>query len=124
MQIVDSAAAREAAAGQAALVAMALDGAVRALVGGIDYEESSFNRATQAYRQPGSAFKPIVYAAGVEAGLSADSHMVDSPLQIAQAGSRRTSPTAISAKSAFARRWPSRSTRWRCRWANTLAEHT
>ena len=83
VQIVDSAAARKAAAGQAALVAMALDGAVRALVGGIDYEESSFNRATQAYRQPGSAFKPIVYAAGVEAGLSADSHMVDSPLQIA-----------------------------------------
>ena len=64
-------------------MATTLDGAVRALVGGADYEESPFNRATQAYRQPGSAFKPIVYAAGVEAGLSADSHMVDSPLRIA-----------------------------------------
>ena len=64
-------------------MATTLDGAVRALVGGVDYEESPFNRATQAYRQPGSAFKPIVYAAGVEAGLSGDSRMVDSPLQIA-----------------------------------------
>jgi penicillin-binding protein 1A len=83
VQIVDGAPARKADAGQAALVATTLDGAVRALVGGVDYEESPFNRATQAYRQPGSAFKPIVYAAGIEAGLSADSHMVDSPLQIA-----------------------------------------
>jgi penicillin-binding protein 1A len=83
VQIVDGAAARNANVGQAALVATTLDGAVRALVGGLDYEESPFNRATQAYRQPGSAFKPIVYAAGFEAGLSADSHMVDSPLRIA-----------------------------------------
>ena len=83
VQLLDGAAARKADVSQAALVATTLDGAVRALVGGVDYEESPFNRATQAYRQPGSAFKPIVYAAGVEAGLSADSHMVDSPLQIA-----------------------------------------
>ena len=83
VQILDGAAARKADVSQAALVATTLDGAVRALVGGVDYEESPFDRATQAFRQPGSAFKPIVYAAGVEAGLSGDSRMVDSPLQIA-----------------------------------------
>ncbi|MGE5442126.1 MAG: transglycosylase domain-containing protein [Bacteroidota bacterium] len=83
VQLLDGPAARKADVEQAALVATTLDGAVRALVGGVDYEESPFNRATQAYRQPGSAFKPIVYAAGVEAGLSGDSRMVDSPLQIA-----------------------------------------
>jgi penicillin-binding protein 1A len=83
VQLLDDAAARKADVSQAALVSTTFDGAVRALVGGVDYEESPFDRATQAYRQPGSAFKPIVYAAGIEAGLSADSHMVDSPLQIA-----------------------------------------
>jgi penicillin-binding protein 1A len=62
---------------------MTPDGAVRALVGGRDYAESAFNRATQAYRQPGSAFKPIVYAAGLEAGLSPDSRMVDEPIHLA-----------------------------------------
>ena len=68
---------------QAALVAMAPDGAVRALVGGRNYALSAFNRATQAYRQPGSAFKPVVFLAGLEAGLSPDSRLVDSPLQVA-----------------------------------------
>ena len=62
---------------------MTPDGAVRALVGGRDYGESSFNRATHAYRQPGSAFKPIVYAAGMEAGLTPDSRMVDGPIRLA-----------------------------------------
>ncbi len=65
------------------MVAMTPDGAVRALVGGRDYSESSFNRAIQAYRQPGSAFKPIVYAAGMEAGLTPDLHMVDGPIKLA-----------------------------------------
>ena len=46
---------------QAALVALGPDGAVRAMVGGRDYRDSQFNRATQALRQPGSAFKPFVY---------------------------------------------------------------
>ncbi len=68
---------------QAALVAMAPDGAVRALVGGRDYALSPFNRATQAYRQPGSAFKPIVYLAGLEAGLTPATRFVDAPLQVA-----------------------------------------
>jgi penicillin-binding protein, 1A family len=78
-----SPAARKADASQAALVAMAPNGAVRALVGGRDYGSSSFNRATQAYRQPGSAFKPLVYAAGLEAGLTPDMVMEDRPLQLA-----------------------------------------
>ena len=46
-------------------------GSIRAMVGGRDFDDSKFNRATQALRQPGSTFKPIVYAAAIEAGLSA-----------------------------------------------------
>jgi 1A family penicillin-binding protein len=66
---------RKVAAGgpplQAALVAMdPHTGDVRAMVGGRDFDESRFNRATQARRQPGSAFKPFVYAAALEAGHS------------------------------------------------------
>ena len=45
------------------------DGALRAMVGGADYGESQFNRATDALRQPGSSFKPYVYAAGLASGL-------------------------------------------------------
>src|SRR5206468_2260338 len=56
---------------QAALVAMdPQTGHVRAMVGGRDFETSHFNRAVQAHRQPGSAFKPFVYAAALEAGYS------------------------------------------------------
>jgi len=67
---------------QGALVAMATDGAVKAMVGGRDYNESQFNRATQAQRQPGSAFKPFVYLAGLEAGLRPEDRFVDGPIQI------------------------------------------
>jgi penicillin-binding protein 1A len=70
------------AIGQAALVAMSPDGAVRAMVGGRSYDSSQFNRATQAQRQPGSAFKPFVYLAGLEAGLKASDHFVDQPIKI------------------------------------------
>ena len=69
-------------ASQGALVALAHDGAVRAMVGGRDYRASQFNRATQARRQPGSAFKPIVYVAGLEAGLRPHSRLIDAPLTI------------------------------------------
>jgi len=55
---------------------------VRALVGGRDYGGSQFNRATQALRQPGSAFKPFVYLAGLEAGLRPSDHFVDGPISI------------------------------------------
>jgi penicillin-binding protein 1A len=71
-----------AAVSQGALVAMSPDGAVRAMVGGRSYDASQFNRATQALRQPGSAFKPFVYLAGLEAGLRPSDHFVDGPIQV------------------------------------------
>ena len=67
---------------QAALVAMSPDGAIRAMVGGRDYGESQFNRATQALRQPGSAFKPFVYLAAIEHGLSPNDRFIDQPIRI------------------------------------------
>jgi len=67
---------------QGALITMAPDGALRAMVGGRSYGQSQFNRATQAKRQPGSAFKPIVYLAGLEAGLGPRSLMVDEPINL------------------------------------------
>jgi penicillin-binding protein 1A len=70
------------AVSQGALVAMSPDGAVRAMVGGRDYNGSQFNRATQAQRQPGSAFKPFVYLAGLEAGLQPSDQFADEPLRI------------------------------------------
>jgi penicillin-binding protein 1A len=67
---------------QAASVTMAPDGAVRAIVGGKDYEESQFNRATDAERQSGSAFKPFVYLAALRAGWKPDQIVVDGPVSI------------------------------------------
>ncbi len=72
----------KAAVSQGALVAMSPDGAVRAMVGGRSYDASQFNRATQAQRQPGSAFKPFVYLAALEAGLRPSDHFVDRPIQV------------------------------------------
>jgi penicillin-binding protein 1A len=66
--------------GQGALVAMRPDGAVKALVGGRNYADSQFNRATAAKRQPGSAFKPFVYLAAVERGLTPDTVREDAPV--------------------------------------------
>jgi penicillin-binding protein 1A len=60
-------------------------GAVLSMVGGRDFEQSQFNRATQALRQPGSAFKPFVYAAALEEGRAPLSHVLDAPLSIRQA---------------------------------------
>jgi penicillin-binding protein 1A len=68
--------------GQGALVAMAPDGAIRAMVGGRSYTGSQFNRATQALRQPGSSFKPILYAAALEHGLSPYQHFDDHRIRI------------------------------------------
>jgi len=67
---------------QAALVAMSPDGAVRALMGGKDYSESSFNRVTKAHRAPGSAFKPMVYLTALEKGLTRDTIRLDEPITI------------------------------------------
>ncbi len=67
---------------QGAVVAMDPNGAIRALVGGRDYSESQFNRAASAKRQPGSAFKPFVYLAGLEHGLTPDTVREDAPLNV------------------------------------------
>ena len=73
---------REKNVSQAALIAIAPDGAIRALVGGRDYEASQFNRVTQAKRQAGSLFKLFVYLAALERGYTPQSTVVDEPTQI------------------------------------------
>jgi penicillin-binding protein 1A len=72
----------KADATQAALVLMNLEGGVVALVGGVSYGDSQFNRALKAKRQPGSAFKPFVYLAALESGLTPDSLVKDAPLHV------------------------------------------
>jgi penicillin-binding protein 1A len=69
-------------ASQAAVVLMKPDGAVAALIGGRDYDSSSYNRATQARRQPGSAFKPFVYLAAIESGMTPWDERDDAPVDI------------------------------------------
>ncbi|MGO9377004.1 MAG: penicillin-binding protein 1A [Dissulfurispiraceae bacterium] len=66
---------------QAALIAIDLrNGHIKALVGGTDFWETQFNRVTMAVRQPGSAFKPFVYATAIEKGMTADSKILDGPV--------------------------------------------
>src|SRR5437868_15163515 len=67
---------------QGALVAIDRDGAVRAMVGGKDYVNSIYNRATQAERQPGSAFKLFVYLSALESGMKPTDTIVDEPVTI------------------------------------------
>lgn len=67
---------------EAALVVMEPDGAVRSMVGGRDYGESQFNRATDAKRQPGSSFKPFVYLTALENGYRPNSIVRDAPITI------------------------------------------
>jgi penicillin-binding protein 1A len=67
---------------QGAIVAMSPDGAVRALVGGKNYAESQYNRAVVAKRQPGSAFKPFVYLAALERGLTPETIREDKPIAV------------------------------------------
>lgn len=68
---------------EGALIAYENDGAIRAMVGGRSYLGSQFNRATQAKRQPGSSFKPIVYAAAFENGVTPSTRFIDQPIDIA-----------------------------------------
>jgi penicillin-binding protein 1A len=75
-------AAETPAGSQAALVALARDGAIKAMVGGLDYVKSNYNRAVAARRQPGSAFKFFVYAAALEDGVSPDDIVEDKPITI------------------------------------------
>ncbi|MDR2611817.1 MAG: penicillin-binding protein, partial [Deltaproteobacteria bacterium] len=73
---------------QAAFLSMDLaDGGVRAMVGGRDFSESQYNRAVQSRRQPGSSFKPIVYAAAMDAGFTPGSVMIDGPVVVDDIGS-------------------------------------
>src|SRR5438552_2110822 len=67
---------------QGALVAIDRDGAVRAMVGGKHYVDSSYNRATQATRQPGSAFKLFVYLSALESGMKPTDTIIDQPVTI------------------------------------------
>jgi penicillin-binding protein 1A len=69
-------------ASQGVLVSIDNSGAVRAMVGGYDYSTSQFDRASEARRQPGSAFKPFVYMAALEAGRTPDSVRNDAPIRI------------------------------------------
>jgi len=90
---------------ETALVAMTLDGAVVAMVGGRNYEESQFNRATQAKRQPGSAFKLFVYLAALDAGFRPDSLAIDEPVEVDGWRPRNASGTyrgQVTLRTAFA----------------------
>ncbi|HET7708603.1 MAG TPA: PBP1A family penicillin-binding protein [Sphingomicrobium sp.] len=91
---------------QGALVAIDRDGAVRAMVGGRDYVDSIYNRATQAERQPGSAFKLFVYLTALEAGMKPTDTIVDEPITIdgwTPRNSTRTNLGPITLREAFAR---------------------
>ena len=84
---------------QGAFVAMdPRTGAVRALVGGRDFDDSKFNRATQALRQPGSTFKPVVYADAVQNGRPPSYLVDDSPVAVPQAGGGDWTPQNYDGK--------------------------
>jgi len=91
---------------QTALVAMRPDGRVVAMVGGKSYKTSPFNRATQARRQPGSAFKMFVYLAALRAGYTPDDKIEDSPITVngwSPANSDGVYRGSITLREAFAR---------------------
>ena len=72
----------KAGVGQGAVLALSPNGAVRAMIGGRNYAESQFNRAVAAKRQPGSAFKPFVYLAAIERGLTPETVREDKPIAV------------------------------------------
>ncbi len=91
---------------QGALVAIDRDGAVRAMVGGRDYVNSIYNRATQATRQPGSAFKLFVYLSALESGMKPTDTIVDEPVTIdgwSPRNSTRTNLGPVTLREAFSR---------------------
>ena len=73
---------KASSAGQGAMIALDSTGAIRTMVGGVDYTKSVFNRAVQAKRQPGSSFKPFIYAAALEKGVLPTDTRVDEPVKI------------------------------------------
>jgi penicillin-binding protein 1A len=76
------------------------DGAIRALVGGFDFGRNKFNHVTQAWRQPGSSFKPFIYSASLEKGFTAATVISDEPvvLEAEQTGSQRWEPKNYDGK--------------------------
>ncbi|HEX2334730.1 MAG TPA: penicillin-binding protein 1A [Burkholderiales bacterium] len=76
------------------------DGAIRALVGGFDFSRNKFNHVTQAWRQPGSSFKPFIYSAALEKGFTAATVIADEPvvLEAEQTGSQRWEPKNYDGK--------------------------
>ncbi len=85
---------------QGAFVAMdPKSGGVRAMIGGRDYADSKFNRATQALRQPGSTFKPVVYADAIQNGHTTSEALDDDPVSVPQAGGGTWSPQNYDGKS-------------------------
>jgi membrane carboxypeptidase/penicillin-binding protein len=84
-------------------------GDVRALVGGRDYSDSQFDRAVDGMRQPGSSFKPIVYAAAIADSIPPNALFADTALAITlptkRSTGRRTPTASISAPSVFVMRW-------------------
>lgn len=64
------------------------DGSIKALVGGLSFDQSHYNRATQAQRQPGSSFKPFIYSAALDLGYTPATIINDSPLEVFEAGMR------------------------------------
>jgi penicillin-binding protein 1A len=91
---------------QGALVAIDRDGAVRAMVGGKDYVNSIYNRATQAERQPGSAFKLFVYLSALESGMKPTDTIVDEPVTIdgwSPRNAERENLGPVSLREAFSR---------------------
>jgi penicillin-binding protein 1A len=105
--LADRAVSANAPAGtQGALVAIDRDGAVRAMVGGRDYVDSIYNRATQAERQPGSAFKLFVYLTALESGMKPTDTIVDEPITIdgwSPRNSTRTNLGPVTLREAFSR---------------------
>ncbi|MDQ3143630.1 MAG: PBP1A family penicillin-binding protein, partial [Pseudomonadota bacterium] len=91
---------------QGALVALDRDGAVRAMIGGRDYVDSIYNRASQAERQPGSAWKLFVYLAALESGMKPTDTIIDEPFSVggwSPRNSTRTFTGPVTLREAFAR---------------------
>ncbi|MDY7577674.1 penicillin-binding protein 1A [Herbaspirillum sp. RTI4] len=74
------------------------DGAIRALVGGFDFNRNKFNHVTQAWRQPGSSFKPFIYSSSLEKGLSPATIINDAPLTFTQTGGQVWQPKNYGSK--------------------------
>ncbi|MBV2235776.1 MAG: penicillin-binding protein 1A [Sterolibacterium sp.] len=82
------------------VAASPIDGSIRALVGGFDFNRNKFNHVTQAWRQPGSSFKPFIYSAALEKGYNPSSILADAPIVISaeETGSRAWEPKNYDGK--------------------------